>query len=148
MSDPQHEGYLAFDGPDQVDGQELALIAARESMLGDEERWRDAGLPESWALQDVAVAMVQLAAGTLERPKPTVGHRSDGAGLFYRGRLNMLFGKYGSARVGSLKSSQSRRSPRGIGCGGSTGKMTPSGWPHVLSTSAPTRSKWPNSSDI
>lgn len=56
------------------------------------------GIPESWTPIDVAAVMAGIAEGVFERPRPTIGLRSDGAGLFYAGRLNGLFGRYGSAK--------------------------------------------------
>jgi hypothetical protein len=56
------------------------------------------GIPDSWRPVDVAEVMGRIRDGSLDRPTPTIGSRSDGAGLFYPGRLNGLFGRYGSLK--------------------------------------------------
>ena len=55
-------------------------------------------LPESWHQVDLGPIWDALEVGTIEMPTPTVGVRSDGAGLFYPGRLNGVFGRFGSAK--------------------------------------------------
>ncbi len=55
-------------------------------------------LPASWQPIDLGPVWDGLETGTIEMPIPTVGRRSDGAGLFYPGRLNGVFGRFGSAK--------------------------------------------------
>lgn len=51
--------------------------------------------PTSWRPVD----LTDVVAGNLERPEATILRRGDGAGLFYRGRFNMLFGASESAKT-------------------------------------------------
>ena len=42
--------------------------------------------------------LTEILSGTYEPPVPTIGLRTDGAGLFYPGRINALFGESGSGK--------------------------------------------------
>jgi hypothetical protein len=42
--------------------------------------------------------LTEILNGTYEPPVPTIGKRTDGAGLFYAGRINALFGESGSGK--------------------------------------------------
>lgn len=46
----------------------------------------------SWAEVDLSATMAGVLAGTIERPAPTIGRRTDGQALFYRGRVNGVAG--------------------------------------------------------
>lgn len=52
----------------------------------------------AWEPIDLAPIWDGIEAGTIERPIPTIGHRNGGGGLFYPGRVNAIFGRYGSAK--------------------------------------------------
>ena len=52
----------------------------------------------TWEPIDLGPIWDGLTEGTVERPRPTIGVRTDGHGLFYPGRVNAIFGRYGSAK--------------------------------------------------
>lgn len=53
---------------------------------------------DSWQQVDLAGVIAGLQSGTITRPTPTVGRRGDGAGLFYEGRINSIFGDNGAGK--------------------------------------------------
>jgi hypothetical protein len=48
--------------------------------------------------QDLSAVVEGLVSGTLTRPVPTIGRRSDGVCLFYPGRVNTVFGESGDGK--------------------------------------------------
>lgn len=53
----------------------------------------------SWTAVDLRPVMAGLEDGSLVRPTPTLGRRTDGVGLFYAGRVNGLFGDSGDGKT-------------------------------------------------
>jgi hypothetical protein len=53
----------------------------------------------TWVEVDLGPVIAGLLDGTITRPTPTVGSRTDGVALFYPGRVNSLFGESGDAKT-------------------------------------------------
>jgi AAA domain len=67
-----------------------------------EQDYRDlegVGIGDSWLERDLGDVVDGLEAGTIERPTPTIGWRTDMACLFYAGRVNSLFGESGDGKT-------------------------------------------------
>lgn len=52
----------------------------------------------TWQERRLGEVLAGLQAGTITRPLPTVGRRGDGACLFYRARINSIFGDSGAGK--------------------------------------------------
>jgi hypothetical protein len=55
--------------------------------------------PSSWSEIDLTAVVAGLLAGTITRPTPTIGHRSDLVSIFYEGKVNTLFGPSGDGKT-------------------------------------------------
>ncbi len=53
----------------------------------------------TWAPADLQSVVASLLNGTVQRPEPTLGRRSDGAALLYAGRVNSLISESGGAKT-------------------------------------------------
>lgn len=83
---------------DEDPAAEVALLAVR---ITEPNRKVD-GAPSqlgSWAPKNLRPIVDGLLAGTLELPVPSVGRRDDGKALFYRGRVNGLYGPSGDGKT-------------------------------------------------
>ena len=85
------------------DGGNLELPATLTGGVGTEEAPARAELTvgdveSSWTERSLGPVLEGIANGTIERPTPTVGVRSDGKALFYPGRINALWGESGDGK--------------------------------------------------
>lgn len=87
------EGDDAQDAP-TLTGNEGGLADAAGTAQDD-----GAELGASWRPIDLRETVEAVLGGRVERPRPTIGIRSDGQGLFYAGRVNGLAGSSGSGKT-------------------------------------------------
>ena len=59
---------------------------------------RSRPITHSWVERDLSAVVEGLLNGTITRPLPTVGGRTDGQYLFYQGRVNTIFGAPGDGK--------------------------------------------------
>lgn len=67
-----------------------------ETVAADPEAEDSPG--SSWAAVSLAETVAGVVAGTITRPTPTIGRRSDGQALFYRGKVNGVAGASNSGK--------------------------------------------------
>lgn len=72
------------------------LPLARPPDYAEEARVRP--ITHSWVERDLRSVVAGLLSGTVTRPVPTVGRRSDGVCLFYQARVNTIFGESGDGK--------------------------------------------------
>jgi AAA domain len=82
---------------------DLVAVAKRnvraQRQARDELAREQFGIVENtWAPRTLADTVDGLVSGKLKQPQPSLLGRSDGRFLFYRGRINGLFGGYGSGK--------------------------------------------------
>ncbi|WP_143556854.1 AAA family ATPase [Serinibacter salmoneus] len=79
-------------------GGTLGTLAARQAPQEAQEAPQEAP-GSTWAPVDLDGILDALQAGTLERPRPTVGSLDGGSALFYAGRVNGLAGESGGGKT-------------------------------------------------
>jgi hypothetical protein len=77
--------------------EDLPGVVERLGELGASASRDDGG--DSWQERDLGAVIQGLLEGTVTRPVPTIGRRSDGVGLFYPARVNNLFGDSGDGKT-------------------------------------------------
>jgi hypothetical protein len=60
------------------------------------------GNASSWEAVDIWQLIADIAAGIIQTPIPEILKRSDGQGLFYRGKINGIHGESGSGKTWAL----------------------------------------------
>ena len=81
-------------------GPQDAPTAAGDAPPAPEPTGDDTAPPgASWAPVDLTATIAGLVAGTLTRHAPTIGHRDDGAALFYAGKVNGIAGASGCGKT-------------------------------------------------
>lgn len=85
------------------DGGNIELPATLTGGVGAEEapevpKVTDVPMASSWSEIDLGPVLEGIASGTIERPTPTAGIRTDGRALFYPARVNALWGESGDGK--------------------------------------------------
>ena len=76
----------------------------------------------SWIERDLGAVVEGLLSGTVTRPLPTVGRRSDGTCLFYPHRVNTIFGESGDGKSFVGQEVARQEITAGTTCCGSTSR--------------------------